>query len=68
MESHSSTVVFASITTESWRGRLSAQYSPATPQPTMTTSQVIASDLVPGVMEAFWDAGASVAVAVSATG
>ena len=41
MESHSSTVVFASITTESVEGRLSAQYSPATPQPTMTTSQAM---------------------------
>ena len=41
MESHSSTVVFASITTESVEGRFSAQYSPATPQPTMTTSQAI---------------------------
>ena len=41
MESHSSKVVFASITTESVEGRLSAQYSPATPQPTMTTSQAM---------------------------
>ena len=41
MQSHSPTVVFASITTESVEGRLSVQYKPATPQPTMTTSQAM---------------------------
>lgn len=38
MESHSSTLPFESMTTSVLVGRLSAAYSPATPQPAITTS------------------------------
>ena len=43
MESHSSTLPFESMTTSVLVGRLSAAYSPATPQPAITTSQLISS-------------------------